>query len=59
MKTEQTIHLEKNQQDSFSEFQVARKSAKARLKSTDKIQLEKTVFNDLRGLSWIIVEEYR
>ena len=58
MKTEQTIHLEKIQQHSFSEFQVARKSGQAGLKSTDKIKPEKTTFNDLRGLSWIILEEY-
>ena len=58
MKTEQTIHLEKNQQHSFSEFQVARKSEQVELKSTDKIKSEKTTFNDLRGLSWIILEEY-
>lgn len=46
MKTEQTIHLEKNQQYSFSEFQVARKSVETGLKSTDKVKPEKTAFND-------------
>ena len=58
MKAEQAIHLEENQQHSFSEFQVARKSVKVGLKSIDKIQPEKLTLNDLRGLSWIILEEY-
>ena len=58
MKIEQTVHLEKDQQHSFSEFHVTRKSEQIRFKSTDKIKPEKTTFNDLRGLSWIILEEY-
>ena len=38
MKTEKTIHLEKIQQHSFSEFQVARKSEQVGSKSTEKNQ---------------------
>ena len=58
MKTEQIFHLEQNHQQISSEIQVARNSEEVELKSTVEIKPQIAAFNDLRGLSWIILEEY-
>lgn len=55
MKTHQTFDFKKDWQNLPSEIQVARNSVKT--ESMQKTRSKELTFNDLRGLSWIMLEE--